>query len=401
MPDWREIPPTAGLPLQWSDFQFSKESFEEELATFLGTPAAQVQCSGTVALIVILTALKRSSKRQNVVIPAYTCPLVVMAILHCGLRPVLCDTAPNGFDFCPASLERVTDGDTLAVIATHLGGRVADVATAVRIAQQKGAFVIEDAAQALGAAVNGKSVGMAGDAAFYSLAAGKGLTLYEGGVVITRHDGLRKLLRETSDAVVPFRVALEMRRIVQLAGYAAFYRPSMLPFVYGLPLRRALGNGKLIDAVGDRVPATIPIHRVGRWRKSIGLNALSRLPQFLQILDSQASEGKTKLREIPDILVIDDPPDARGTWPFFMVLMPSERARDAALAALWTAGVGVSRLFIHALPDYRDLYPFDPADVPNARDFAARMLTVSNSPWLDDEAFARICSVLAVTATTA
>jgi len=63
---------------------------------------------------------------------------------------------------------------------------------------------------------------------------------------------------------------------------------------------------------------------------------------------------------------------------------------------LWTAGLGVSRLFIHALPDYPYLAAqLGPADVPNARDFAARMLTISNSPWLQERDFLRIFSVLA------
>jgi dTDP-4-amino-4,6-dideoxygalactose transaminase len=55
----------------------------------------------------------------------------------------------------------------------------------------------------------------------------------------------------------------------------------------------------------------------------------------------------------------------------------------------------VSRLFIHALPDYAYLADRVPRqDVPNARDFAARTLTISNSPWLDEERFEAICRTL-------
>jgi len=69
--------------------------------------------------------------------------------------------------------------------------------------------------------------------------------------------------------------------------------------------------------------------------------------------------------------------------------------RDAALAALWPRGLGVTRLFIHALPDYAYLRPWLPAQhCPHARDLAARMLTISNSPWLDDAGFARIVAEL-------
>uniref|UniRef100_A0A0U1PCS9 Nucleotide sugar aminotransferase n=1 Tax=Mizugakiibacter sediminis TaxID=1475481 RepID=A0A0U1PCS9_9GAMM len=78
-----------------------------------------------------------------------------------------------------------------------------------------------------------------------------------------------------------------------------------------------------------------------------------------------------------------------------MLLLPDARVRDAALARLWGAGLGVSRLFVHALPDYAYLAGAVPqAAVPNARDLAARMLTVTNSPWLDDPGFERICRAL-------
>src|SRR5581483_10959144 len=116
--------------------------------------------------------------------------------------------------------------DTLAIIPTHLGGRVADVASAKNIALRFGASVIEDAAQAFGATWQGQPVGAMGDAGFYSLAVGKGLTLYEGGVLIARDEGLRRRLHETGEQIAPYRLTRELRRLLELAGYAALYRPS-------------------------------------------------------------------------------------------------------------------------------------------------------------------------------
>jgi perosamine synthetase len=392
MPDhWREVPPTAGLPLQWRDFlSFTAGSLENDLAAFLRAPAAQIECSGTAALIIILTALKRDSTRRSVVIPAYTCPLVVLAILHCGLTPVLCDLGRESFDLCHETLDRSVNNDTLAIIPTHLGGRIADVDGVVNIARRHGACVIEDAAQSLGA-----DAGAIGDAAFYSLAAGKGLTLYEGGVLVARDEGLRQAFKETSQKIAPYRLLRELHRLMQLAGYTALYHPAALRLAYGMPLQRALKRGRLIAAVGDDFSAEISVHKVGAWRRAIGANALKRLPAFLQTLSQQATVRKERLREIEGIIVIDDPEGSRGTWPFLMVLMPTAHARDAALARLWTAGLGVSRLFIHALPDYPYLAgQIGAIDIPNARDFAARMLTISNSPWLQDDDFSRICHEL-------
>src|SRR5713226_2385275 len=147
MPDrWREIPPTAGLPLRWRDFlpRIDSDSLEARLAAFLEVPAVQLECSGTAALIIALTTLKRVSARRSVIIPAYTCPLVALAVIHCGLQPVVCDLRRNRFDLCPEALANACTDDTLAIIPTHLGGRVADLAAVSGIAERKGAWVIED-----------------------------------------------------------------------------------------------------------------------------------------------------------------------------------------------------------------------------------------------------------------
>jgi dTDP-4-amino-4,6-dideoxygalactose transaminase len=395
MPDhWREAPPTAGLPLRWRDFLPRRASLEDDLAAFLNVPATQVECSGTAALIVILTALKRASTRRSVVVPAYTCPLVVLAVIHCGLQPVLCDLDSDTFDLSQAALERLVDHDTLAIIPTHLGGRVADIANVIAIARRKGALVIEDAAQAMGATIDGQSAGTLADAGFYSLAVGKGLTLYEGGVLVARDEGLRQLLCETSQVIAPYRLSWEIGRLTELAGYWLLYRPALLKLSYGIPLRGKLRRHNFIDAVGDNFSTSIPLHRVGGWRRSIGATALTRLQAFLDRTAAQAAARIEVLRK-HHITMITDPPNSRGTWPFLMVLMPSAQARDVALARLWMAGLGVGRLFIHALPEYEYLGPYlKSADVPNAREFASRMLTITNSPWLSGPNFEHICAVL-------
>jgi perosamine synthetase len=395
---WREVPPTAGLPLHWRDFDPRRKSpsLEETLAAFLEIPSVQLECSGTAALIVALTTLKQTSSRRSVIVPAYTCPLVALAVLHCGLTPVLCDLAPGSFDFSAENLEHLCNADVLAIIATHLGGRVCDLNRVMSIAQRHGVLVIEDAAQSLGAVWHGRKAGTIGDIGFFSLAAGKGLTLYEGGVLVARDAALRRELQKTSADVVPYRLLWEWRRTLQLIGYGLFYRPGMLRIAYGLPLRRALRKRRFTAAVGDDFSSAIPLHRVGSLRRNVGARAAARLPAFLDALTMQAAIRRRLLQSIAGLTVIGDAEGTRGTWPFLMIVMPSAEARDFALKELWTAGVGVTRLFIHALPDYPYLQArLGTHDVPNARDFAARMLTISNSPWLLEKDFHRICSVFA------
>ena len=391
-----EVPPTAGLPPRFGDLlPVPTPSLATRAAQFLGVDEVQVECSGTAALVVALTALKRRSARTSVIVPAYTCPLVAIAVAHCGLKPRLCDLAPGSIDMDSEALAALCDDDTLAVVPTHLGGRVADVDTAIACARRVGAWVIEDAAQALGARKGAAAVGTQGDIGFFSLAVGKGLTTYEGGLLIARDAQLRAELRRCSDDIVPFSAAWETERTLQLLGYHLFYRPRGLPFVYGLPRRRALRAGDATAAVGDDFPLSVPLHRLGAWRRSVGARAFPRLAGFLTALAEQARRRCARLARIAEIEVLQDGGDARGTWPFLLLMLPSQAMRDAALARLWTSNLGVSRLFIHALPDYAYLASIvAKADVPNARDFAARTLTISNSPWLDDDGFERVAATL-------
>lgn len=390
-----EVPPTAGLPLRLADLLPGHTDLAGRLAAQLDTPPLQLECSGTAALLLTLRVLKaRAPQRPVVVVPAYTCPLVAIAVHCAGLRLRLCDLKPGHYDMDPQALAEACREDTLAVLPTHLAGRVADVDTAVALARKAGACVIEDAAQALGARDRGASVGLRGDIGFFSLAAGKGLSIYEGGLLLSRDAEMGEALRR-AHAEVPHRFGWELRRSLELLGLAALYRPRGLGLAYGRPLRAALRRGDAVAAVGDAFAPTIPFHRVGAWRRAVGAHAAARLPAFLGVLAAQAQARVPRLQRIAGVHVFADPPGAQGSWPFLLLRLPDPRTRDAALARLWQAGLGVSRLFIHALPDYAYLADRVPRqDVPNARDFAARTLTISNSPWLDEERFEAICRTL-------
>lgn len=396
-----ELPPTAGLPLRYGDFaQIPARSFAQGLTGIFGLPDPVFTCSGTAALVVAVHALHtRESGRRDVIIPAYTCPLVPLAVkLLPGLRAVPCDTAPGGIDFDPEKLASLCGPATLAIVPTHLGGRVADVATARCIAERHGAAVVEDAAQALGATSGGKTVGLTGDAAFFSLAAGKGLTTYEGGVLCAKDPELGAALAAAADRLLKPKLYWTLRRNAELLGYALFYTPSRLGLAYGRRLRRMLDRGDEEAAVGDFFTLSdIPLHTLDTFRRRVAANGLERMPGFLSDCAARAMKHLETLRALKDVTVLADRPGQSGVWPFLMVLMPGKNERDRALDKLWRAGLGVTKLFVKALPDYAFLAPHldgGPVDCPNARDMADRMLTITNSHWLSGGDFSRIAAAL-------
>ena len=398
----RELPPTAGLPAAWRDFLPPwRRSFARDVASWLGGEWSLLTSSGTAALCIAFNALSRLAPgRRHVVLPAYTCPLVAEAVLRSGLTPRLCDTREGHFDFDPDALAACCDEDTLAIVATHLAGRVADVALARRHADACGAFVIEDAAQAFGARVREpgqawQSVGHRGDVGIFSFSVGKGLTLFEGGLAVARDERIRESLAASERKLQRRAPLRELQRATELMGYAALYRPRTLSLVYGAPLRRALAREDVVSAVGDRARHAIPIHRVSRFRQTAGTRALARYQAHLEAASDRAARLREALAALPGVQVLDDPPGQAGIWMFLILVLSDEARRNEVLRPLWGAGLGVTRLFAMALPDYPQLKGrIHAPPLPHARAFAARTLTLGNSAWLDPQAMDHVMAAL-------
>lgn len=391
----REIPPTAGLPLRWQDLFNLSGDLARSLAQQLSIPLPALPCSGTAALIMALRALQqRMPERTELIVPAFTCPLVALAAHHCPpLRVVPCDLKPGSIDLDEQQLAQLCNKNTLAIVVTHLAGRIADVDAARRIAAPLDVAIIEDAAQAMGALDEGKSVGLKGDVGFFSMALGKGLTTAEGGVLFSRDAALHQALHQQCQQDLPFSLRWELQRSAELWGYAVAYQPRGLYYVYGKSLRAALAQGDEVAAVGDDFSINdIPLHRLGDYRQKVGAAALARLPEHLRQGRTRALRRVTLLNSLPGVSVLTDSPGQQGTWPFLMVVMPTALTRDAAMAQLWTAGLGVTRLFIHVLPDYPEVAPLlqPGTDISQAQMFAARTLSISNSHWLTDELFEQV-----------
>ena len=100
-----ELPPTAGLPLRISDLRPGAPTLAADIAAVLGTPPLQLECSGTAALLIALTTLRElQPQRRRVVVPAFTCPLVAIAVQQAGLELELCDLRHGHYDMDPAAL---------------------------------------------------------------------------------------------------------------------------------------------------------------------------------------------------------------------------------------------------------------------------------------------------------
>ena len=160
-------------------------AFEEEFADFCGASHGVATTNGTTALHTALEALG-IGPGDRVVTPSFSFIASANAVRFAGAEPVFADIDPDTYNLDPATVEAVVaEHDCDAILAVHLFGLPADMPALQRIADAHDLHLIEDAAQAHGAAIDGERVGGFGDAACFSFYPTKNLTTGEGGMVLT------------------------------------------------------------------------------------------------------------------------------------------------------------------------------------------------------------------------
>lgn len=174
-------------------------ALEERIAEFVGVPRAVGLNSGTDALFLSLKALG-IKKGDEVITTPFSFFATAETIMQCGARPVFVDIEPNTLLIDPSKIERGVSKRTKALLPVHLYGQMADMRAVNRVARKHKLFVIEDAAQALGAAQrSGKKrvmAGAAGDIACFSFFPTKNLgAAGDAGMVTTRHRALAERVR--------------------------------------------------------------------------------------------------------------------------------------------------------------------------------------------------------------
>ena len=167
------------------------EAFEEEFARQLGVRHCVGVANGTDALAIALRALGVGQGDQ-VIVPSFTFYATAEAVAAIGAVPVFCDIDPDTFNVTRETVEAALTPSTKAVVPVHLFGNPAPAGDLLGL----GLPVLEDAAQAAGARLDGAAAGALGTAATFSFFPSKNLGgLGDGGAVTTDDDEVAALVR--------------------------------------------------------------------------------------------------------------------------------------------------------------------------------------------------------------
>jgi len=306
---WKRMIPPAAAPISVRDLFRGISGMagtdrigklEREIREYFGAESVFLASSGKAALVLILKGLASLRFRRKVVIPAYTCYSVPSAIVKVGLEVVPCDVDPDTLDFNYAQLASCTDEKTLCVVSTHLFGIPSDIDRARGICEQKGIFLVEDAAQAMGIIRGNRKLGTLGDVGFFSLGRGKNITCGSGGIILTSKREIADSIRKYHEELEKEPIGESIKNIIEALFIKIFLHPSLYWFPGGLPF---LGIGE------TRFSTAFPMYRLSNskagmlatWRATMERYNRCRKENVHFYLEGLALRKEMKIysRELP------------------------------------------------------------------------------------------------------
>lgn len=326
---------------------------EAALAKRLDTENVALFTNGHAALECVLEALQLGADgRKKVITTPFTFASTVHAIVRKGLEPVFADIRPGDYTIDPASVERLVDSDTCAILPVHVYGNLCDTETIKDIAQRHGLKVVYDAAHAFGVKKDGVSAATFGDASMFSFHATKVFNTIEGGAVCFKDSTLYKALNQWKN--------------FGITG------PEDVEYVGG--------NSKMNE-----------------FCAAMGLCNLRHLDEEIAKRKAVAERYWKNLADIEGLKLCLSTEGVEPNYAYMPVVFQDEfgTSRDEVFEALASEGIGARKYFYPLTSDFSCYsHRFNSKETPIAKDIANRVLTLPMYADLASEDVERICKIV-------
>jgi dTDP-4-amino-4,6-dideoxygalactose transaminase len=322
--------------------------FEREYAAFTGVAHCVGVANGTDALELALRAAEVPAGAE-VIMPANTFVATAEAVVRAGARPAFADVDPDYLLLDPGSLQAALNQQTGAVIPVHLFGQMAPMTAVADVTAQRGTVIIEDAAQAHGAAQAGEPAGSFGLLAGVSFYPGKNLGAYgDAGAVLTGS-------------------AEHARRVRLLGDHGSERRYEHI----------TIGFNSRLDTL-----------------QAVVLRAKLRgLAADNQARRQAASRYAELLADLPEVILPRTTPGNEHVWHLYAIRVPR---RDDVLRCLQDEGIGAGIHYpvpVHLQPALRHL-GYGPGDFPVAEAAARQLLSLPLYPQITHEQQVRVADAI-------
>jgi dTDP-4-amino-4,6-dideoxygalactose transaminase len=311
----------------------------------LGVEDAIICGSGSLALEIGLRACG-VREGDEVVIPTFCCTSVVAPILAVGAHPVLADVGEE-LNITAETVEGVLTNKTTAIIVPHLFGNPTDIQTIIDLAHRRNIRIIDDAAQALGATIDGRPVGSFGDAGILSFGSEKVCFGLGGGVVVSRQ---KEYLNGGSKIELPAaRLSPTLRSFFSTLAWRRWRR-------WTLPAQAWLSRANAGNP--DSPPAPYRRETTANLSAAVALSLLETLNKNILARQARVRAYQELLRSDERLRLIPHQPGS-ACLSQVVRIMPGRGDEDLAaplVEALRCAGYEVQGSYvpIHLLPGYEE-----------------------------------------------
>lgn len=329
------------------------EEFEEKFAEYIGTRFAIAVSSGTSALHLAVKAIGITPGAE-VITTSFSFVASTNCFLYEGAFPVFLDIDPYTLNLDPGAILRflvhgcrregtrivnlATGRNVEAILPVHVFGLPCDMEPICHIARQFGLHVIEDACEALGASIRGRSVGTFGEVAAFAFYPNKQITTGEGGMLVTNNERIAEECRS--------------RRNQGRATNQNWLQHERLGYNY----------------------------RLSDIHSALGVAQLERLSELLHSRQQVAQAYNRALSPLCRSLKLPiDLPDASRSWFVYVVqLLGNSADRDKLIAELNADGISSKAYFpaIHLQPYIYDLLAKKREPLPNTEHAAATCIAL-------------------------
>jgi dTDP-4-amino-4,6-dideoxygalactose transaminase len=341
------------LRRRWLTMGAVTQEFEKEFAAFIRVKHAIGVSNGTDALHLAALALGLGPG-DEVIVPALTFVATANSVLYTGAEVRFAEiSGAEDLNLSPHSIEAQITPRTRAIFLVHYGGYPCRMPEIVEIARRHNLRLVEDAAHAPGASLDGRALGTWGDIGCLSFFSNKNLVTGEGGMVVTDRDDLAAQLR-----------SLRSHGMTTLT----WDRHQGHAYTYDVV---ALGHNYRIDEIRSAL-GLVQLHKLAQ-------NNARRQAITARYRQGFAGEGFTGV-ELP---FLNSP--GISSCHIFPILLPPEADRRVFMDAMRTRGVQTSIHYppIHLFSYYRQRYPG--VSLPVTEAVAAREVTLPLYPGMKDD----------------
>lgn len=305
---------------------------ERLIAEYTGAKQAVAVSSCTAALHLSLIALGIGCGDEVITTP-FTFAATGNTIVNAGAKPVFVDIRKDTYNIDPEKIEERITARTRAIIPVHYAGQSCEIKAIRDIAEDRGLFVVEDAAHAIGSEYDGRKIGTFGTTTCFSFYATKNMTTGEGGAITTEDGALADRLR-----------------VLRLHGISkdAWNRYSE--------------KGKWYYEIEDAGWK----YNMTDVQAAMGLPQIKKLDGFIDLRRKYANIYNNRFREIKGLITPFEDPRARHIYHLYPLLL-ERHDRNSFIEEMNRKGIGCSVHFIplHLHPFYRSM-GFEKGDYPNA-----------------------------------